>query len=283
VSDAVIEASGPDGGPVPEPPRDAPGPSPAPRKAEVAEVAVPPLVERLEGTLFAPFETLRRHDAAWGWVGPWLLVAVAGLLFGLVYLARIDVDAVRVAEQERAFDRMPAATRRNMEQPEVQETMATFGKFMGFMTRTGLVLGPPILGLVGMVIAGGLIFAVALVHAKHGARVDLARSISLAAHVGLSNLVSTVACTVGALSGNPRPSASLAAFVDPFDRPVLAALLGRLEPSTVLYYVLLVAGLVGSIGLARQRALFVAAAAWSAGTLVTVAGASVAMSMGGGQ
>lgn len=278
MSDAAIEASspGPVGDPVPEPA----GPAPKARPDE--DVAVPPLLERVEGVLGAPFETLRRHDATWGWVGPWLVVALAGLLFGLVYLARVDVDAVRAAEQERAFDRMPAATRRSMEQPEVQSTMETVGKFMGFMTRVGLVLGPPLLGLVGVVVAGGLVFVVALVHRKQGARADLARSISLASHVALANLVSTAACTVGALSGNPRPTAGLAALVDPFDRPALAALLGRLDPGTVLYYVLLVAGLVGSIQLPRRRALVVALAAWLAGTLFAVGAASAAMSMGGG-
>ena len=278
MSDAVIEASSPApvGDPVPAP---VAGPSP---KDDDDNVAVPPLLERVEGVLGAPFETLRRHDATWGWVGPWLVVALAGLLFGLVYLARVDVDAVRAAEQERAFDRMPAATRRSMEQPEVQSTMETVGKFMGFMTRVGLVLGPPILGLVGVVVAGGLVFVVALVHRKQGARADLARSISLASHVALANLVSTAACTVGALSGNPRPTAGLAALVDPFDRPALAALLGRLDPGTVLYYVLLVAGLVGSIHVARGRALAVAAAGWLAGTLFAVGAASAAMSMGGG-
>jgi hypothetical protein len=288
VSDAVIEASSPVGDPVPEPAPTTPSPkTPGPEGAPKArpdddEAAVPPLLERVEGVLGAPFETLRRHDATWGWVGPWLVVAVAGLLFGLVYLARVDVDALREAEQERAFDRMPAATRRSVEQPEVQETMKTVGKFMGFMTRVGLVLGPPILGLAGMVFAGGLVFVVALVHQKQGAKVDLARSISLAAHVGLANLVATVAGTVGALSGNPRPTASLAAFVDPFDKPAVAALLGRLDPSTVLYYVLLIAGLVGSIGLARRRALVVAFAAWLVGTLFAVGAATAAMSMGGG-
>ena len=54
------------------------------------------------------------------------------------------------------------------------------------------------------------------------------------------------------LGWNP---AGLAALADPVGQPLLTAALSRLSPAVLYYYVLLAAGLAGSCGLRRGRAL----------------------------
>lgn len=244
---------------------------------------VPPLVDRVRGVLLDPRATFARHDAAWGWVGPYALVAVAGVLFGLVYLARVDVAAFRQALRERAFEQLDPGTRRRMDDPQVKEILDKTGRMEVFGTKVWLVLGPPASGLGGVLVCGGLCFGAAtLVHRRHptAPRPDLMRSISLAAHVSLVNLVGLGAKTLGALAANPQPVTSAANLVDPFAHPVLATALGRIDPVVLLYYVVLAAALEGSLRFPRRLAVGLAGGAYalSSSLELAAAGASAAMS-----
>lgn len=247
---------------------------------------VPPLGERVRGVLLDPRATFARHDAAWGWSGPFVLVALAGVLFGLVFMARVDITAVQRAASERAFEKMDAATRRRMDDPKVKEIVETSQRFTAFGTKVWLVVGPPVSGLVGMLVAGGLCFGAAYVlRLRHvsAPRPDLMRAISLAAHVSLVNLIGLGAQTLGALTGNPGPTTSAAHLVDMFDHPVLAAGLGRVDPVVLLYYVVLAAGLERSLRFPRPLALGLAAGAYVGVSLLAVvvaAGSAAMQSMG---
>lgn len=243
---------------------------------------VPPLGDRVRGVLLDPRGAFARHDAAWGWTGPFVLVALAGVLFGLVFMARVDITAVQRAAGERAFEQMDAATRKRMDDPKVKEIVETSQRFTAFGTKVWLVVGPPVGGLVGMLVAGGLCFGAAYVlRARHpGApRPDLMRSISLAAHVSLVNLIGLGALTVGALTGNPQPTTSAANLADPFESPVLATALGRIDPVVLLYYAVLAAGLEASLRFPRRTAIGLASGAYVTFSLLQLAAAGVSVAM----
>jgi hypothetical protein len=251
---------------------------------------VPPLLERVRGVVLAPGPTFARHDAAWGWAGPFALVALAGVLFGLVFMARVDITAVQRAAAERAQDQLDAATKRRMDDPKVKEFFETSLRFTAFGTKVWLVVGPPVGGLVGLLGVGAACFAASsLLHRRHptAPRPDLMRSISLAAHVSLVNLIGLGALTLGALTGNPQPTTSAANLADPFTSPVLATVLGRVDPVTVLYYVVLAAGLEGSLRFPRRLAVGLAAGTYLGVSALQLlaAGASIAaqqLGAGGG-
>lgn len=238
------------------------------------EAGTPPLVERIRGVLVEPGATFGRHDPAWGWVGPWLVVALAGVLYGLVVLARIDVVAVQQAEAERAMEQLDPATRRRIESdPKAQEVLATTQRFVAFFGKVGLIVGPPVTGLGGLLLGGMLCFAASTVAARRtpGApRPDLTRCLSLAAHVSLVELVGLGALTVGVLSGNHAPSTSAVNLVDAVTRPVAAAALSRVDPVKALYWIVLAAGLHGSLGLPRRWAVGLAAGGYAVVSLGVV-------------
>lgn len=227
---------------------------------------VPPLTERVREVLLEPRAAFRRHDAAWGWTGPFVLVALAGLVQGLVYMARVDITAVQAAASERQMEQLDPAVRRRVESdPKVKEMTETTQRFTAFASKVAVFVWPPVGGVGGLLLAGGLCFGAAQVlrlRRSDAPRPDLMRSISLAAHVSLVNLVGLAATTVGALSGNPMPYTSAANLVDPFAQPVVSAGLSRLDPVLLLYYGVLAAGLEGSLRFPRRLALAGAAGAY---------------------
>ncbi|MCO5170832.1 MAG: hypothetical protein M9894_31270 [Planctomycetes bacterium] len=239
------------------------------------DAGLPPLAERIRGVLLEPGATFARHDPSWGWIGPWLVVALAGVLYGLVVLARIDVVAVQRAEAERAMEQLDPATRRRIESdPKTQEILETTQRFMAFAGKVGLIVGPPVTGLGGLLVGGMLCFGASALLARRrpGApRPDLTRCLSLAAHVSLVELVGVAARTIGALGGNHAPSTSAVNLVDAITQPVAAAALSRLDPVTLLYWAVLAAGLHGSLGLPRRASLGLAAGGYAAVSLGAVA------------
>lgn len=243
---------------------------------------VPPLKERLRLTLVEPAAAFARHDAAWGWIGPWAIVALAGVLYGLIYLARVDVTALQAVAQERALDANPMA-RKAMNDPAAAEAVQTVQRFTAFATKVQLVAGPPFAGLAGILLAGGLMAAAsALPFSGRKGRVEPMRALSLAAHCSLVNLVGIGAQAIGALSGNPMPDTSPANLVDPFTHPVAYAALGRLDPVTIYYYALVAAGLEGSLRLAPRVARGLAWGTFALVSLLSVAFTAAGAAMGGG-
>lgn len=243
---------------------------------------VPPLKARLLGVLLDPRALFARHDGSWGWLGPWLLVSLAGFLFGVVFLTRIDLDAQLRAESEAAFERMDAATRRKLDDPKAQEAMAMVERFTAFAAKGALVAGPPVGNLVGMLVAGALLFGASRLG---GERPDLMRSISVAAHAQLVNLVGIGASALAVLTGNGHAMTSPANLVDKFAHPVAYAALTRLDPVTLLYYAVIAAALEASLRVPRRRAVALSFGTYLVLSLLWVAlsalGAAM-QTMGGG-
>src|SRR5688500_15882949 len=93
--------------------KPAPGVQPG-KLVEEDDRPPPPIAERVWGVLTEPAGTCSRHDGSWGWAAPWLIVALAGILSGLVYMARVDITAVLNQQFERSMESMPAAQRRQI-------------------------------------------------------------------------------------------------------------------------------------------------------------------------
>lgn len=239
----------------------------------------PPLVERLRGVLLEPRETFARHDASWGWIGPWAVVALIGVVCGLLYLARFDVTELQRVAGERAFEQMPAAQRRALDDPKVVEMMETGRRFSAFATKLVLVVGPPIFGIGGMLITGGLLFGAALLCRKRGARPDLMRAISVAAHAKVVSLIGLFATGLGALTGNFMAQTSPANLVDPFVHPIAVAALSQLDPVAILHYAVLAAGLEASLRVPRAAAVRLTIAAYVALALASVGFQAVAVAI----
>lgn len=237
--------------------------------------------QQVQGVLFSPWIAFAQHDESWGWGRAWLLTATVGVLFGFLYLARIDVVAVLKEQQEVVLDRMPAAKRKALENPQGDgaETMEKLFRFQAFMAKVGLVAGPPLIGLVGMLFVGGFIYLATKLFGPDPP--DLMRCLSIAAFAGLVGALEYGAMSIGVLGGNPEPITSLGAFVGKLEDPVLHTALSRVNPFTVFYYVVLVAGLEASCGLSRRKACGVACGLFALGTVILLGLAGLsAMRMG---
>ncbi|MBL4849915.1 MAG: YIP1 family protein, partial [Planctomycetes bacterium] len=213
--------------------------------------------ERIWGVLLAPFQTFRHHDPAWGWGQAWGLVAVAGILVGVIGLVQTDHDRFQEWQWQRVLAAMKPAQRKQVESPQAAEMIAKSQRFQAFFTKIGSVLGPPLLGLIGLVIAAGFLFLVGQILGKEPP--DPMRCLSIAAFASLANLIDLAGAGVGAALASPLSRPDLSALVDPFKQPILLTALSRIGPGVLLYYLLLAAGLEGSMGLSRKRAVAVAA------------------------
>ncbi len=248
--------------------------------AQEGELGLPPLAERVRGVLCAPWATFARHDASWGWAAPWLLVAALGLLFGVVYISKVDLAELQAVAMERTKETLPAAQRAQME--AAGDSLQTWFKFLAFFGKVWTIAGPVVGGLATVLLWGLLAFVVARLWAPPERRPEPIRCISMAAYVHLAQGIGYAAMLVGVLGGNAMPLTGPAALADPFAHPVLHAALGRLDPVSLFGYGLFAAGLAGSCGLTRARALTATALAWLAVTALSVGGPAVgALAQGG--
>jgi hypothetical protein len=239
----------------------------------------PPLAERLRGVLLEPRETFARHDASWGWVGPWAVVALIGVVCGLLYMARFDITELQRVAGERAMEQLPAAQRKAMDDPKVADMVETSRRFMAFGTKVWLVLGPPVAGIGGMLVTGGLLFGAAMLYRKRGARPDLMRALSVAAHAKVVSIIGLAAGTIGALTGNFMPQTSPANLVDPFVHPVAVAALSQLDPVAILHYAVLAAGLEASLRVPRRAAVALTIGAYAAIAAASIGFQAVAVAL----
>lgn len=240
------------------------------------------LLQQAEAILTAPWRGFGMHQPDWGWGRVWVVVSLAGVLFGLVYVARVDLVAVIKAEKEYVLDNMPAAKRAEMAKSEEKtEQMEKLFRFQAFFRKVWLFAGPPLAGLAGVVLMGGLIWFVTWRLSSEPP--DLLRSLSVAAFASLANALQYAALGLAVLVAAPAyPSTSPAVLTDPFVQPLAYAGLSRLDPFLMVYYVLLAAGLEASCRLSRRRAILVAVFLYGLATLAALgSGAASAAQMGG--
>ena len=219
--------------------------------------------------LLSPFAAFRQHDPTWGWGRAWALVAAAGMLAGIIGLARVDSAAVQTWAWERTLNTMAPAQRKQVESPPAAENIAKFRRLQGFFGKVAAVAGPPLMGLAGVVFMGGLLFLIGRAWSPEAP--DPLRCFSLAAYVSLANLLDSLGAAWGGLLANAIPRPDLSALVDPFAQPLVGAALGRLGPGLLLYYVLLTAALEGGLLLSRKRALVVSGSLYLLVSLVLIA------------
>lgn len=243
------------------------GPAHPPAK-EAVSTLLRSFSDRAWGVLLAPFQTFRHHDPSWGWGQAWGFVALVGILVGILGLVRVDHERVGNWTWERATANMNKAQRAQVDNPEVAEMMAKSRRVQAFLGKLSSVLGPPLLGLIGLVFGAAFLYVVSMVFSKEPP--DPIRCLSVAAFVSLANLIDLCGSGMANLLANALPRPNLSAFVDPFTQPLLTAVLGRLSPGLMAYYLLLTAGLEGSLGLTRRRAIAVSVVTFLVVTLIMV-------------
>ncbi|MEZ0229995.1 MAG: YIP1 family protein [Planctomycetota bacterium] len=215
---------------------------------------MPPLAQRVKGVLFDPVATFRELDSSWGMMGPWLAIMIAGLIYGVVAIAQ--VDHVGLGDQRAAY----ALTFRSDQQrrQDAQVEQSTFpGKAQAFSDRMGLVLGPSVGTILGVVFVGLVLFGGA---ATLGGKKDLVRAIVVAAHAKLVAVVLYAVQFVGLIMRNPSPATNPRNVVDEVAQPVLSAALSLFDPLALWHTALLGIGLTVSLGLRRNRAILIVSA-----------------------
>jgi hypothetical protein len=235
---------------------------------------VPPLLERLLGVILAPFETFRLHHGAWGWAAPWLIVSALGVLAGVATVANGQLEGIVERQVERQQEELE---RRGI---EINAEGLEFQRKLGiFFAKVGSMVGPPLGLLWSMFMFGTVAFVAVLVWGEPEA-VDLMRCLSLAAWCSLGRGVGYVALTLAASAGSPMPATSLVHAVDGQSSPLLSALLGRVDPVVIYYYVLFAVGLRGSCRLSARNGAFVAGGCYLGVSLLQLGMGLMAMSKG---
>lgn len=221
--------------------------------------------------LRAPFGALAGVRAEHGWARPWLIVAVAGVLYGVLYLARFDLAAIQAAQSARGLDRLPAAQRKELERPEVKEIMEKAARATALGTKAWLVLGPPVAGLARIGFTAAFVLAICALLRGRGAIVEPRLAAAVAAHAGLVDLVGLAARAVAAAAGQYAPLTSLGNLADPADQPVAFAALACVDPVALCGWLAVAGGLAGACRVPRRMALALAACGWAAVSALAVA------------
>ncbi len=218
-----------------------------------------------------PFGTVAGVRAEHGWARPWLLVAVAGVLYGVLVLARFDLAAIQAARSARELDRLPAAQRKELERPEIAEFVEKGARAKALGTKAWLVLGPPVAGLARIGFTAAFVLAVCALLRGRGAVVEPRLAAVVAAHAGLVDLVGLAAQAVSAAAGHPAPLTSLAHLADDLTQPAAFAALSRLDPVLLCGWLALAGGLAGACRVPRRIALGLALGGWAAVSALAVA------------
>lgn len=223
-----------------------------PERETPEEDAVPPLLERLAGILLAPIATFRALDARWGWLGPWLAVALVGCLAGAVRQGRTDLKGAMTAQQEHAIALMSDSQRRLYEQmPE--DTRLIIARGNVFTARIGDFAGPTVGSLLRILLVAGFLYCAALVFRG---KKELLLAVVVAAHAKAVTGVGYAIFGLAAFLGNPLPSTSLEHAANELVHPVQAALLAGVNPIDLWHSGVLALGLHVALGVRPKPALF---------------------------
>jgi hypothetical protein len=225
-----------------------------PTPVDILEHDAPPLKERALGILTEPVKTFSKLEPAWGLLGPWAAVAVAGILYAIVAMAQVDFAGL--ADKRAAYELTLLSDQQRRAVAQVEQTLNP-GKLGSVMARLGLVLGPTVGTILAIVVVGLLLFGAA---ALLGGKKDLLRSIVVAAHAKLIAVLSYAILLVALVLGNPAPTTSLKNAVDEAAQPLQAAILSIFDPIALWHTLLLGIGLAVALGMKRTRAAVVAAA-----------------------
>ncbi len=225
----------------------------APAQPPSAETDVPPIARRVLGVFVEPVATFRALDPGWGILGPWLVIAFAGLLYAGFHFAFGDAKLLASAQWAYVQTQYSGQERRMLAQTE---QTVDVGKWGAFSTNLGLLLGPTVGSILAIVLMGIILFGAS---AALGGKKDLLRAIVVAAHAKLVAVAGYAVCSFALVLGNPSPATSLANVADEVAKPVLCAALKILDPIALWHTVLLAIGLTVALGVRRHKAAAVAA------------------------
>ncbi|HZU96296.1 MAG TPA: YIP1 family protein [Planctomycetota bacterium] len=215
---------------------------------------VPPIGRRILGILLDPIETFRALDASWGILGPWLAIAAAGLLYSVIFTARVDATAIMKVRLDYQNSLLPDQVRRQAAQVEESMHMDKFGALMAAAGNYGgAVLG----SILRIVIVGVIIFWAAWFF---GGRGGILKAIVVSAHAKLVMIASYAVLSLALLLGNPLPDTSLKNVADEVKSPLQAAFLDIFDPMAMWHTALVACGLVVALQVRRGRAILVALA-----------------------
>ncbi len=215
---------------------------------------VPPIWRRFLGILLQPIETFESLDASWGILGPWLAIAAAGLLYSVIFSAKVDATALTKTRLDYQNSLLPDQVRRQAAQVEETMHMDKAGALMAAAYNYG---GATLGSILRIVIVGVLIFWAAWFL---GGRGGVLKAIVVSAHAKLIAVASYAILSLALLLGNPFPDTSLKNVADEVKSPFQAALLDLVDPMAIWHTALVACGLVVALQVRRGRAILVAVA-----------------------
>jgi hypothetical protein len=247
----------------------------APAEPPAAEPDVPPIARRVLGVFVEPVATFRSLDAAWGILGPWLIILGAGLLYAGFHFVLGDAKLLASAKQAYVEAQYTGQMRRMAAQAD---SAVDPGKAGAFATSVGLLLGPTVGSILSIVVVGTILFGAA---AAFGGKKDLLRAMVVAAHAKVVAVAGYAVCALALVFGNPSPTTSLMNLADEVAKPVQCVALAIVDPIAIWHTGLLAIGLTVSLGVKRPKAIAVAVALLLLPWLLGLGGASVAAAFQG--
>ncbi|MCA8924584.1 MAG: hypothetical protein KDD82_22420 [Planctomycetes bacterium] len=219
------------------------------------------MISRWVRVLGSPRAAFAAHEPQqWGWVLPLALVLVLSLLAGGVGVLSGSIEHNLEAVQ---------AQLEAQGTPEAQREQAL--KVASAMQYAGPLVISPAFSVLWAVGIAGVLTLLGLVLQPGGEPVAFRRALSMSAHASLVVCLGLAATLIGSLSGNPMPSTSLVHVASPGS--VGGAIASRLDPISILYYLVLAAGMQASLGFSRGASWLLCGGLYGGASALIVLGA----------
>lgn len=214
--------------------------------------------ERIAGVLFAPVDTFRDIARKPDILVPLIVLLVLALASAIIFVPRMDVDAMVQAQMEQSGRQMSDAD------------MAQAAKFSGSLMKVMGYLSPVWAILIWLVIAGVLLLAFRL----FGGEGNFKQAFSATLYAWIPNTIGGIITTIIVFARgkvDPTTMATLvksspAFLVDQKDNPIAFALLSSLDIFTIWTLILLILGFAALSKFSKGKAAAIVISLW----LVTV-------------
>jgi hypothetical protein len=223
------------------------------------------LFQRVSGALFSPGETFadiaRRPDI----LGPLLLILVIGYISTALVAPRLDMNAIFEAQSEAMRKQSP-----NMS----DEDVARAEKFVGGFTKVMTWIGPLIMLIWYVIVAGVLLMAVRLMGGEGGFKQAFSATLYAWMPLVLFSIISTIVILARG-TFDPTTAATLvksnpAFLVDMKEQPVLFSFLSSFDVFTIWTIALLVFGFSALSKLSRTKTAVIVVSLWVIMILIKV-------------
>jgi hypothetical protein len=222
--------------------------------------------QRIAGVLFAPADTFRDIARKPDIIVPLVILLVLALASAIIFVPRMDVDAMMRAQMEQSGRQMSDAD------------MEKAAKFSGSLMRVMGYLSPVWAVLIWLIIAGVLLLAFRL----FGGEGNFKQAFSATLYAWIPNTIGGIITTiVVAARGTVDPTtmatlvkSSPAFLVEQKDNPVVFALLSSLDIFTIWTLILLILGFAALSKLSRGKSAAIVISLWLVTVFVKLAGAA---------